>query len=109
MDILSIYPEIIDELLYGVVHCMHCKMFAGINFYLKRISEEILNLIYTYSRSDEGRKACHNNFSSESHSPHFLVRATSESLFFDYFVLKSLKFLKIKLFFKNLATLGHKI
>ena len=53
MDILSIYPEIIDEYtvylsscLNGVVHCMHCKIFAGNNFYLKRTSEEILNPIF---------------------------------------------------------------
>ena len=37
---------------------------------------------------DEGRKASHNNFSSEPHSSHFLVRATSESSSLDYFVLK---------------------
>ena len=58
---------------------------------------------------NEGRKASHDNFSSERHSPHFLVRATSESSSFDYFVLKSFQFLKIKLFLQNLATLGHKI
>ena len=37
----------------------------------------------------------------------FFVRATSESSSLDYFVLKSFQFLKIKLFFFNLATLGH--
>ena len=49
-------------------------------------------------QSSEERKASHDNFPSEPHSPHFLVRATSESLFFDYFVLKSFQFLKIKLY-----------
>ena len=50
-----------------------------------------------------GGKASHNNFSSEPHSSHFLVRVTLKSSSFDYVVLKSLKFLKIKIFFKNLA------
>jgi len=36
---------------------------------------------------DEGRKASHNNFSSEPHSPHFLVRAYCN----DYIMLKSSK------------------
>ena len=34
-------------------------------------------------RYAQGRKASHNNFLSEPHSPHFLGRATSESLSFD--------------------------
>ena len=48
----------------------------------------------------EGRKASHNSFSSEPHSPHFLVRATSESSFFDFYVSESFQFSKIKLFFQ---------
>ena len=40
-------------------------------------------------RSHEGRKASHNNFSSEPHSPHFLIRTTSKSSSFDYYALKS--------------------
>ena len=35
--------------------------------------------------SQEGRKANQNNFSSEPHSPHFLVRATSKSSSFHYY------------------------
>ena len=57
----------------------------------------------------EGRKASHNNFSSEPHSPHFLDRTTSKSSSFDCNVLKSYLFLKIKLILTNLATLGHRI
>ena len=39
----------------------------------------------------EGRKASHNNFSSEPYSPHFLVRATSKfSSFAYYYVFKCL-------------------
>ena len=48
---------------------------------------------------DEGKKANYINLYSEPHSPHFLVRTTSEYSSFDYFVLKSFQFLKIKLFF----------
>ena len=39
--------------------------------------------------SDEERKAIHNNFSSEPHSPHFLVRATSKFSSFAYYVFLS--------------------
>jgi hypothetical protein len=65
-----------------------------INFYLRVLAQ--------------GRKASHNNFSSEPHSSHFLVRATSESSSFDYCVSNSRTwnyFLKIW----PRSTLGHKI
>ena len=42
---------------------------------LRNTKKELLN---------EGRKASYNNFSSEPHFPHCLVRASSESTFFDY-------------------------
>ena len=57
----------------------------------------------------EGRKARHINFSSEPHSPHFLVPVTLKSSSFDYYVLKSFQFSKIELFFLNQAMLGLKI
>ena len=73
-------------------------------------SEFVIVVLYCQRIFKEGRKVNHNNVSSEPHSPNFFVRATSESSSFDYFVFKSFQFLqKIKLFFKNLASLGHKI
>ena len=44
------------------------------------------NLLIFQSELYEGRKASHNRFSSEPHSPHFLVRTTSKSLSFDHYV-----------------------
>ena len=54
--------------------------------------------VYFLAKSHEGRKASHNNFSSEPYS-HFLVQATSESSSFDCSVFQSFQFSKIKLFF----------
>ena len=37
-------------------------------------------VIYYHRQVGDGKKASHNNFLSEPHSPHFLVRATSKFL-----------------------------
>ena len=47
---------------------------------------KFVDMVTSKAVLNEGRKASHNNFSSEPHSPHFLVRAASESSSFDYFV-----------------------
>ena len=52
--------------------------------------------------------ADHNNFSSGPHSPHFLVRATSKSLSFQYYFFKCLILPDKIVFLKNLATIEHK-
>ena len=54
-----------------------------------------------------GRRASHNNFPSEPHSPHFLVWVTSESSSFDYYVFKVSNFQRNNYFVFNLATLGQ--
>ena len=78
----------------------------GQNIYVNKC--RLINFELFVNKVKEGRKASHNNFSSEPHSPLFLVRTTSKSSSFDYYVLKSFYRLRIKLFLANLAALGHK-
>ena len=52
----------------------------------KNLIESSLVIIGVVHEFNEGRKASHNHFSSEPHSPHFLVRANSKSSSFDFYV-----------------------
>ena len=54
-----------------------------------------------------GGEANHNNFSSKSHSPHFFIRATLKSSFFQYYF--QCQTLADKILFENLAILEHKL
>ena len=52
--------------------------------------------------------AGHLIYSSEPHSKHFLVRATSKCSSFHFFFFKCALIYRLKIFFRNPATLGHK-
>ena len=40
-------------------------------------------------------------------SPHFLIRATSKSLTFQKYFFLSVQYLRIRIFFENMSTLGN--
>ena len=77
--------------------CDRCKVeyryFVAYIICLTPSSEFILVRSSSPSTADqglnEGRKASHSSFLSEPHSPHFIVRTTSKTSSFGYYVLKS--------------------
>ena len=93
IDITSILPLLSHKngALYGAQNYKHLspKFFTFVKFWKSTKKLKFRNFFVLFIQMSEGRKASHNNFSSEPHSPHFLVRTTTKSPSFVYYVLKS--------------------
>ena len=77
------------ETLVSVEFDFNFPIISGIyKLYQKRLPFPPFSFhlsLFMPKRLSEGRKASHNNFTSEPHSSHFLVRATSKSSSFQYY------------------------
>jgi len=106
------YENYIFQFIIKSEHLISAKTLVTIIFFLLKMEpgetrQNLHSLCFKVNNNfkkwrtsvERGGRPATSFFSSEPHSPHFFLRATSESSSFDYFVLKSFQFLKIKLFF----------